>query len=101
MSKLHKNREYFANADKTVGKVHDEIENGLALLNKIEKPIITFFGSHRVAPESKYYQDAKRVAYELGKNGYAILSGGGPGIMHAVNSGATRELPPSACERSF
>ncbi len=95
MSKLHKNREYFANADKTVGKVHDEIENGLALLNKIEKPIITFFGSHRVAPESKYYQDAKRVAYELGKNGYAILSGGGPGIMHAVNSGATEAGAPS------
>ena len=95
MSKLHKNKEYFSNIDWTVEKVRDEINNGLALLNKIDKPIVTFFGSHRVTPESKYYQDAKKVAYELGNNGYAILSGGGPGIMHAVNSGATEAKAPS------
>ncbi len=95
MSKLHKNKEYFSNVDWTVEKVRDEVNSGLALLNKIDKPIVTFFGSHRVAPESKYYQDAKQVAYELGKSGYAILSGGGPGIMHAVNSGATKAQAPS------
>ena len=96
MSRLHKNKEYFDNVDWTVEKVRDEINGGLALLNQIDKPIVTFFGSHRVAPESRYYQDAKRVAYELGKNGYAILSGGGPGIMHAANSGATEANAPSA-----
>ena len=95
MSKLHKNREYFTAVDRTVGKVHDEINNGLALLNDIEKPIITFFGSHRVAPETTYYQDAKQLACELGEHGYAILSGGGPGIMHAANSGATEAGAPS------
>lgn len=95
MSKLHKNKEYFSNIDWTVEKVRDEVNSGLALLNKIDKPIVTFFGSHRVTPRSKYYQDAKKVAYELGKSGYAILSGGGPGIMHAVNSGATEAEAPS------
>jgi len=95
MSILHKNKEYFADVNKTVQKVNEEINDGFILLNKISKPIVTFFGSHRVAPENKYYKDAKKVAYELGENGYAILSGGGPGIMHAVNSGATEAKAPS------
>jgi hypothetical protein len=95
MSKLHTNREYFTAVDKTVEKVRDEINNGLVLLNDIEKPIITFFGSHRVTPKSTYYQSAKQLAYELGENGYAILSGGGPGVMHAANLGATKAGAPS------
>ncbi|MBI4121797.1 MAG: TIGR00730 family Rossman fold protein [Parcubacteria group bacterium] len=95
MSRLHKNKEYYANVERTVDKVREEINNGLALLNKIDKPIVTFFGSHRVAPDSKYYQHAKQTACELGKNGYAILSGGGPGIMHASNAGATDAQAPS------
>ncbi len=95
MSRLHKNKEYFADIDWTVRKVHEEINSGLVLLNKIEKPIVTFFGSHRAAVDSKYYRDAKELAYKLGKNGYSVLSGGGPGIMHAVNSGATEAQAPS------
>lgn len=89
MSRLHRNKEYVSNIDWTADKVKEEINNGLALLNQINNPLVTFFGSHKVGTESKYYQHAKQVAYELGKNGYAILSGGGPGIMHAVNTGAT------------
>jgi uncharacterized protein (TIGR00730 family) len=88
MSRLHKNKEYFSNVERTVEQVRDEINGGLALLNKIDQPIVTFFGSHRVLPGSLYYEHAKNVACELGKRGHAILSGGGPGIMHAVNSGA-------------
>lgn len=95
MSRLHKNKEYFSNIDWTVDKVRNEITNSLALLNDVDKPIIAFFGSHKVTPKSKYYQDAKQAAFELGRNGYAILSGGGPGIMHAVNSSATESGVPS------
>ena len=88
MSRLHINKQYL-NADWTVEKARDELNNGLNLLSKIDAKIVTFFGSHRVNQESKYYQDCKKLAFELGKRGYAILSGGGPGIMHAANSGAT------------
>jgi len=95
MSRLHKNKQYFANVDATVDKVREEINSGLALVNQIDKPIITFFGSHKVSPESTYYQHAQKVAHEFGKDGYAILSGGGPGIMHAVNTGATEVGAPS------
>src|SRR3989344_470352 len=101
MSRLNKNREYFENINWTVEKVRQEIENGLSLLNKIDKPIATFFGSPRVLPTSKYYLHAKQVAYELGKSGYAILSGGGPGIMHAVNSGATEAKTDSLAMKAY
>jgi len=89
MSSLHKNIEYYANIQGTVEGAREEIEQGLALLEKISAPIVTFFGSHRVNPDSKEYQACKELAFTLGKQGYAIMSGGGPGIMHASNSGAT------------
>ncbi|MCH7851086.1 MAG: TIGR00730 family Rossman fold protein [Nanoarchaeota archaeon] len=89
MAKLHKNKQYYNKTDWTIEKVQEEINNGLDILNKIDKPIVTFFGSHMVEKDHNYYSHCKKVAFELGKEGYAILSGGGPGIMHAANSGAT------------
>ncbi|MGM5483412.1 MAG: TIGR00730 family Rossman fold protein [Nanobdellota archaeon] len=80
------NRKYLSK--NTADKVHKELEKGLDLLNEIDKPIITFFGSHKGKPGEKYYDAAKNASKELVKKGYAIMSGGGPGIMHAANSGA-------------
>jgi len=90
MEVFNKNKQYFKNSDWTVKSVQDEINLGLNLLNKVDKKIITFFGSHRVKPSSKYYKDCMGFAQELGKKDYAVLSGGGPGIMHAANNGATK-----------
>lgn len=94
MTRLHINKQYL-NTDWTVETVKEEINRGLNLLNKIDNKMITFFGSHRVEKSNKHYQDCEKVAFELGKRGYAILSGGGPGIMHTANSGATRAKAPS------
>jgi uncharacterized protein (TIGR00730 family) len=90
MSKLHKNKEYYADTKNTTDLVREEINKGLELLNRIQNPIVAFFGSHKVKKNSNYYQHCEKVAFELGKRGYAILSGGGPGIMHASNAGATQ-----------
>lgn len=95
ISRLHKNKQYYANTDWTVDKVREEIDLGLDLLNKIENKIITFFGSHRVQQNNPYYQHCKSLARELGKKGFAVLSGGGPGIMQAANSGAMDAAAPS------
>jgi uncharacterized protein (TIGR00730 family) len=95
MSRLHKNRQYFENAVWTVDKVKEEIDRGLALIGKTDRKIVTFFGSHRVHKDSGYYVHCKEAAFRLGKSGYAILSGGGPGIMHAANAGATEAGAPS------
>ena len=89
MGKFHKNEQYFSNIDWTAEKVKEEINTGLKLLNSINKRIVAIFGSHKVSAGNEYYKHCKNTAYELGKSGYAIISGGGPGIMHAANSGAT------------
>lgn len=51
-------------------------------------PAVTFFGSARTVEGSKYYEAARETAYLLGQSGFAIISGGGPGVMEAANRGA-------------
>jgi uncharacterized protein (TIGR00730 family) len=51
-------------------------------------PGVTLFGSARIKPDSPEYQAAMKVARLLGQAGFAIITGGGPGIMEAANRGA-------------
>src|SRR4029079_5693171 len=51
-------------------------------------PAVTVFGSARVGRRNRYYGAARRVAAALARNGFAIITGGGPGIMEAANRGA-------------
>jgi uncharacterized protein (TIGR00730 family) len=53
-------------------------------------PAVSIFGSARTKPSNKYYQAAVRTAELIGKAGFAIISGGGPGIMEAANKGARK-----------
>ncbi len=51
-------------------------------------PCVSVFGSARVEPDDIYYQKARSIGNELGKHGFSIMTGGGPGIMEAANRGA-------------
>lgn len=48
---------------------------------------VTLFGSARTKPNDPYYQAAEEIAGLLAEEGFAIISGGGPGIMEAANKG--------------
>jgi uncharacterized protein (TIGR00730 family) len=66
-----------------------EFVEGFDTLSGIKGPAVSFFGSARTKPEDEYYKLTVAIASELSRQGYAIITGGGPGIMEAANKGAT------------
>ncbi len=68
--------------------INDEIMRGFELIKKTHQKSVTFFGSARFPEDHLYYQKARRIAHLLASRDYAIVTGGGPGIMEAANRGA-------------
>jgi uncharacterized protein (TIGR00730 family) len=72
-----------------VFRIMGEFVEGFDTLSDLG-PAVTIFGSARTAPENPQYQAAVEIARLLGEAGYAIITGGGPGIMRAGNEGARK-----------
>lgn len=68
-------------------QVISEFVEGYERLYHIE-PSVSIFGSARATPDNKYYKLAQEIAELLSNAGYAVVTGGGGGIMEAGNKGA-------------
>lgn len=68
-------------------KIMSEFVEGFEKMSKIG-PCVSVFGSARTKPENKYYQLAEEISEKLCREGYGVITGGGPGIMEAANKGA-------------
>jgi len=64
-----------------------EFVDGFETMAKVY-PAVSIFGSARAQPKSPAYKMTEKIAASLVKNGFNIISGGGPGIMEAANKGA-------------
>jgi uncharacterized protein (TIGR00730 family) len=78
----------FTNTDPwRILRIQGEFVEGFDTLSRLG-PAISIFGSARTPKDTHYYNDAVDVAHNLSDAGFAIITGGGPGIMEAANCGA-------------
>ncbi len=67
--------------------IMSEFVHGFELLRHFDLAV-TFWGGARFEPDHHYYKEAEELSSRLAKKGFAVISGGGPGIMEASNVGA-------------
>ena len=77
-----------------IERIASEVREGFQLLSDLG-PAVVVFGSARTPANDPDYINARDVARRLGEAGFAIITGGGPGIMEAANRGAVDAGVPS------
>ena len=68
-------------------RIQGEFTKGFDTFNDLG-PCISVFGSARTKETNQWYQEAKKFGKLITKEGYGVITGGGPGIMEAANKGA-------------
>ena len=71
-----------------VSKIADEFLAGFEAVARIDRPAVSIFGSARVREASREYGCAREVGRMFAARGFAVVTGGGPGVMEAANRGA-------------
>jgi uncharacterized protein (TIGR00730 family) len=69
-------------------RIRDEFLMGFEVVDKIDRPAVSIFGSARVHEGSFAYDEARKTARLFGESGWAVVTGGGPGVMEAANRGS-------------
>jgi uncharacterized protein (TIGR00730 family) len=71
-----------------VSLIASEFLAGFQAVAKIDRPAVSVFGSARVAEGSATYESARTVGRRFAEAGFAVVTGGGPGVMEGANRGA-------------
>src|SRR5438067_3998622 len=71
-----------------VERIAAEFRAGFEAIEKIDRPAVTTFGSARVREGHPCYAAARAVGRRFAERGWAVITGGGPGLMEAANRGA-------------
>jgi len=69
-------------------RIGEEFLEGFRAVERIDRPAITVFGSARITEDNPEYAEAREVGRLLAEAGFAVVTGGGPGVMEAANRGA-------------
>jgi len=69
-------------------EIGDEFLQGFEAVARIDRPAVTLFGSARVHEGHPAYEQAREVGRRFAEAGFAVVTGGGPGVMEAANRGA-------------
>ncbi len=69
-------------------RIMGEFVEGFDAMSAVDRPAVTIYGSARTRPDDPVYTFTEQIASRLVEQGYAIITGGGPGIMEAGNKGA-------------
>ncbi len=75
-------------------RIQSELVTGTEKLIKLGRAV-SIFGSARLRPDSRWYQQAEEMGRLFSESGLAVITGGGPGIMEAANRGARAGAAPS------
>src|SRR5688572_13323670 len=70
-----------------VAVIASEFLGGFQKVLEIDRPAVSIFGSARVDEDSEQYRVARETARLFGEAGFAVVTGGGPGVMEAANRG--------------
>jgi uncharacterized protein (TIGR00730 family) len=68
--------------------IAEEFRKGFEAVDQIKRPAVTVFGSARIGPTDPDYERARKCGRLLAAAGFAVITGGGPGVMEAANRGA-------------
>src|SRR2546428_4051635 len=71
-----------------VALIAREFREGFKAVDKIDRPAVTIFGSARIREGSPVYEQARETGRRFAARGWAVVTGGGPGVMEAANRGA-------------
>ena len=83
LSRLHQEQR----DNRRIFRMMAEMVSGMEAMSRIPDAV-TVFGSARSKPQDELYKTARRIGKRFAEEGYAVITGGGPGVMEAANRGA-------------